>query len=135
MSGAIDVSEVLTMIGGNVPAVVSVASAVLTVWVGIVALRWIREALGYGGGSAGSGGVASGGGASGGGFEGDWAGYSAADDARDRMAHGLAPNPNWVESYNAQVDAMADDEERRLAAKDAASSGEIKMPTLGKGWQ
>ncbi|MEO8023867.1 hypothetical protein [Polaromonas sp.] len=39
----------------------------------------------------------------------DWEGYTAADDARDRAAAGLQPNPNWTQSAEIQNAMISQD--------------------------
>ena len=115
MSGAVDVSGAVSMVSDQLVPVGLVGVAVLGLLVLVQSIRWLRGSLGglgYGGGVGGADGDRVGIG------EVDpYDGYTAADDARDRMAAGLAPNPNWDESYNLQVDREIDAEEAKLDAK------------------
>ncbi|BEP55225.1 hypothetical protein GmRootV118_24690 [Variovorax sp. V118] len=75
-------------------AVLAIAAVVIAVF----AIEWgVRKVLALVGGGDGYDSQ---------GFSSDdyWNGYTAEDDARDRAAAGLGPNPNWAESADIQSD-------------------------------
>lgn len=82
-----DFSDVVGAVdfGGVVIALLGIASVVMAV---LVIQYGVSKVLAMVGG---------GGERDPGGFD-EWDGYTAADDARDRAAAGLGPNPDWDES-------------------------------------
>lgn len=119
---AIDVSGVVSGVAEQAAPVAAVGIACLLVFVAVQAFNWVRAAVGQGGVGAVSADAANG--------DDHWAGYSvlnrgeseidywdgytAADDARDRAAAGLAPHvgTSAVQASDAEFDADWDAYER-----------------------